>query len=191
MFFVPFKVRLCEFPALIARGILGMNQSGNQTGNQAGDQIIEINRRGVFSLQEAQELLPVVFRITKTYSQKVEALIARLDGLSGASYDSRASDDLANALESQVNTLILEWQNKMQKLGAMPKGLWIADFDSGDGYFCWKYPESGIQYWHKYSDGFTKRIHVSERVHLVTQPKPIRKKVLSPVPMTLQPSEIT
>jgi hypothetical protein len=147
------------------------------------DHIIEINRRSVFSLEEAQELLPIVFRITKTYSLKVEALIERLDSLTGA------TDTLSGPLELQVNSLIQEWQNKVQKLGALPKGLWLADFDSGDGYFCWKFPERSIEYWHKYTDGYTKRVRVIDRF----QPIPITQAYARRPypPISLRPAEIT
>lgn len=148
------------------------------------DHVIEINRRNVFSLEEAQALLPVIFKITKAHSQKVEALLARLDALSGV------GDEATQAIEAQINALIQDWQNKVQKLGAMPKGLWIADFDSGDGYYCWKFPERGIEFWHKYSDGYSKRMRVADRfdpVHLSERRFP--KKIFSLAPLTLQPTE--
>jgi len=142
------------------------------------DHIIEINRRSVFTHDEAQELLPIIFRITKAYSQKAEVLLARLDAIG-------SQEILTTSLESQVNQLIQEWQNKVQKLGALPKGLWIADFDSGDGYFCWKFPERSIQFWHKYSDGFSKRVQVTERRPTSLQDR-IKKKLFES-PLTLQP----
>ena len=151
--------------------------SGPCEGPLNGHHIVEINRRNVFSLEEAQELLPVVFRITKTYCQKVEALIERLEGLGSA------NEALVSSLESQVNTLIQEWQCKVQKLGAMPKGLWIADFDGGDGYYCWKYPERSIDYWHRYEDGYSKRVLVTERRKPVSLQDRLRKKILSITPI--------
>ena len=147
------------------------------------DHIIEINRRSVFTLAEAQELLPVVFRITKAYSQKVEVLIERLDSLGGS------NEGLASSIESEVNSHIQEWQNKVQKLGALPKGLWIADFDSGDGYFCWKFPERGIEFWHKYTDGYSKRVRVIDRHTPISLSDRKPKKTFAPI--GLQPSEIT
>ena len=124
--------------------------SGGRENFQAMD-IIEINRRHVFTWQEAQELLPVVHKITKGYSGRVDALIDRIDSLGGS------NEVLVAELEAQVNRIIHEWQTKVQKLGALPKGLWLADFDSGDGYFCWKFPERAIDFWHRYSDGYSKR----------------------------------
>ncbi len=147
------------------------------------DHIIEINRRSVFSLDEARELLPVVFRITKAYSQKVEALIERLDSLGGN------NETLSTTIETQVNDLIQDWQNKVQKLGALPKGLWIADFDSGDGYFCWKFPERSIEYWHKYTDGYSKRVRVSDRFQPIPLHTATRKKGFTPI--SLRQPELT
>ena len=152
------------------------------------DLIIEINRQSVFSLEEAQELLHVIIRITKTYCEKVEGLIRRLDTLP------TGNDSLASSLETQVNSLIAEWQAKVQKLGALPKGLWIADFDSGDGYYCWKYPERRIEFWHKYTDGFSKRMRVAElapAIPLHGNPHDrLRHNVMSSI-SPLRPTEIT
>jgi hypothetical protein len=140
---------------------LGSNMSLNQetaATTPMVDVVIGINRQSVFSLAEAQELLPIVFRITRTYSAKVQNLLGRIDAMAGA------RESVIQSLESQVNQLIQDWQNKVQKLGAHPKGLWIADFDSGEGYFCWKYPERKIEYWHKYSDGYSNRVKLDANV---------------------------
>lgn len=145
------------------------------------DHVIEINRKSVFSLDEAQALLSVVFRITKTYSERVEALIERLDTLPAG------NDTLTSSLETQVNSLIQEWQNKVQKLGAMPKGLWIADFDSGDGYYCWKYPERRIEFWHKYTDGYSKRVRVTDRFQPIPLHDRLRQKSFTPI--NLRPTD--
>ena len=64
-------------------------------------------------------------------------------------------------LEAEAGRLIVEWQTKIQKLGGTPNGHWVVDFDSGDGYFCWKYPEPQIDFWHHYRDGFSKRVKLS------------------------------
>jgi len=113
--------------------------------------VITINRRGIFSLEEAQRILPVVRRITLEFSAKVELLIARLETLQ------LNQTETICALEKQVNELIQTWNDKIRKLGAEPRGLWVVDFDNGQGYYCWKNPEMDIQYWHSYEDGYTGR----------------------------------
>ena len=134
------------------------------------EKVIELGRQRVFSLSEAQELIPVVCKITKMYSQQVESLIRQIDAV-GAS-----NDEITQRLEKQVNELVESWQTKIEKLGGLTRGLWLADFDSGDGYFCWKFPEDRIEFWHGYSEGFSGRVKVSTR-----ETSHIREKVQSPV----------
>ena len=126
-----------------------------------GDRVVTINRMGIFTLAEAQAILPVVRRITQEFSQKTELLISRLESISPT------QTETINELEGQVNEFIKAWHVKIKKLGAVPKGLWLVDFDAGDGYFCWKYPEPDIAYWHSYQDGFSKRVPLDEHLSLV------------------------
>ena len=114
--------------------------------------IIPLNHKRTFSYEEAQSLLPVVYRITETAQKEVRSLANRLEAIKGMS-GVRASE-----MESEINHIIDRWQQKVGKLGASPKGLWLADFDNGEGYYCWKFPETVISYWHGYNDGFSGRV---------------------------------
>lgn len=122
-----------------------------------GRDVITISRGGIFSLEQARSVLPVIRRITQEFSVKVEALMARLESVS------LTQTETITRLESEVNDLIKAWHEKIKKLGAKPKGLWLVDFDSGDGYFCWKHPEIDLEFWHSYDDGFTGRIPIEDR----------------------------
>lgn len=136
--------------------------------------IIAINREGIFSLDQAEVLLPVIRRITQDYSLKVEALMGRLEAVDPKS-------DQVVPLEEEINSLIQVWHEKVKKLGAVPKGLWLVDFDCGDGYFCWKHPENGIDFWHSYNDGFSGRIPIEEWMSKRQMPQPGRDSENSPV----------
>ena len=116
--------------------------------------VVEINRKKIFTLQEARTLLPLLFRMTEESSQIVKGYLNRIDAYSDKNHPSVAD------LEKQINATIDRWQVKIQKLGAEPKGLWMADFDNGDGFYCWKYPEVEINHWHGYQDGYSGRILV-------------------------------
>jgi hypothetical protein len=137
-------------------------------------EIIGINRRSVFSLSEARQLLPVINRMTKNAADKVQVLIAKIDAKSRAIDADREEIEI---YESQASQIIQDWQTKVQKLGGLPKGIWIVDFDSGDGYFCWKFPEASIEHWHSYRDGFTKRRRLfteEAEIRLATLPNSVK-----------------
>lgn len=150
----------------------------------AGRAVVEINPQRIFSLYDVQRVIRIVFRITKSYSQRVDDLMEQLDALSGR------EEERAQAIEEEVNSLLQEWQAKISKLGALPKGLWIADFDSGDGYFCWKYPEKTIEHWHTYTDGFSKRVSVESRFRPVLFHDRVKRKILSFRPINLPAPEV-
>lgn len=116
------------------------------------ENVVEINRKRIFDLQEARALLPLIYRMTEESSREVRLLLNRIDALADKSHPT------AVRTEDEINAIIDRWQIKMEKLGAEPKGLWMADFDNGTGYFCWKYPENEINHWHGYQDGFSGRI---------------------------------
>lgn len=95
-----------------------------------------------FSLKEARELLPEIKEITKIYYTEVEYL---------------AKHDTAENRE-RVEHLLKEWVNKIVDFGVDVKGPWLVDFDSGDGYYyCWRYGEEDIMFFHRYETGFAGR----------------------------------
>jgi hypothetical protein len=117
-------------------------------------EITQLSSSKIFSLDKAQELLPLIYKITEDTHLKVKKLLNRVEAMRVA-YPSRAVD-----LENLVSEEIEKWQNKLRRLGVVPKGTWLVDFDRGDGYFCWKYPETKIQFFHGYKDGFSRRVEI-------------------------------
>ncbi len=119
------------------------------------DHIIEINRRRLFSLRDAQDLLPLVYRLTDEASRDVKKQMQCLEALPNR------KSDRAIEVEAVIDAIVDRWQKKIQRLGGLPKGLWLADFDNGEGYWCWKYPETSIEHCHGYQDGFSGRRLIS------------------------------
>ncbi|MCK6598914.1 MAG: DUF2203 domain-containing protein [Bdellovibrionaceae bacterium] len=113
--------------------------------------IFEINKKKIFTLEDAESLLPLVYKLTEDYSRQVKKLINQLEAFPNK------QSERAIQVESLINSLIEQWQNKIERLGAKPKGLWLADFDNGSGYFCWKFPETKIKFFHGYNEGFSGR----------------------------------
>lgn len=119
-------------------------------------EIFNVQKNKHFTYAEAEEILPLVYRITDDASKEVKYLMGCVEALQDKHSD--ASRDL----QTRINQIIEKWQNKLERLGLRPKGLWLADFDNGSGYFCWKFPETKILFQHGYQDGFTGRIMISE-----------------------------
>ncbi|MFN3453991.1 MAG: DUF2203 family protein [Pseudobdellovibrio sp.] len=119
-------------------------------------EIFNIQKPRVFTYSDAKNILPLIYRITEESSKQVKYFMGCLEALPDK--ESATSLDLQN----RINEHIERWQNKLERLGVKPKGLWLADFDNGEGYYCWKYPETQIMYRHGYQDGFTGRILIEQ-----------------------------
>lgn len=116
------------------------------------ENVIAIHRtHRVFSLEEARSLLPVVLRITADTQREVNRLMNKMEAVK------YGSSEAASQIEDLVQEQVDHWHKKLSSLGVYPKGLWLADFDNGRGYYCWKYPENDIRYHHGYQDGFSGR----------------------------------
>jgi hypothetical protein len=125
------------------------------------NQIFEISTKKTFHLEDAQRLLPIILRMTETANVKVRSLLQKLE------FAKDRNDGNKLEIEAEIDRTISQWQQKIEKLGALAKGLWLVDFDNGEGYFCWKFPERKIMFFHGYQDGFSgrKSIAGSEEVY--------------------------
>jgi regulator of sirC expression with transglutaminase-like and TPR domain len=94
--------------------------------------------RRIFTLDEARELLPRVKELTAD-------AVERYGRLPGDQEDERRA-------------LVEEWAGELEALGLEIKGLWLVDFDSGAGYYCWKHPEPALDHFHGYEEGFAGRL---------------------------------
>ena len=106
-----------------------------------------------FTLTEAQELLPGIRALTEEAVTEAEQLSSRLQRLSSAD---PARSETVEALDAVVAT----WTEQLQRMGLVVKGLWLVDFDNGEGYYCWKYPESAVLHFHGYDEGFAGRMKI-------------------------------
>ncbi|MGE5277947.1 MAG: tetratricopeptide repeat protein [Acidobacteriota bacterium] len=95
----------------------------------------------IFTLEQARSLLP---QIRERTSDAVSRYARLGDGGEGA--------------EEERQAILQSWASEMAALGVEIKGPWLVDFDSGAGYYCWKYPERSLEYFHGYEDGFAGRL---------------------------------
>ena len=107
-------------------------------GRADGELVVAPAERKVFTLGEARSLLPQVQELT-------EEAVSRYTRL-------------GEELEEERESIVREWATRIHALGIEIKGLWLVDFDSGAGYYCWKYPEPSLDHFHGYDEGFSGRL---------------------------------
>ena len=105
----------------------------------------------IFTFDEARRLLPVVRERTRK----------ALDALSEVEVGPDEEPGQARErLEKAAGAILEEWAREMEGMGILVKGPWLVDFDSGGGYFCWKWPEESLDFYHGYDEGFSGRVRI-------------------------------
>ncbi len=126
-------------------------------GGTGMDNIFELQPTGVFTLEKANTTIAVLNKFTKTHSQFMNEKMAQLQVLLPKDSERQKS------LELEIDTHLEQWKIKVRKLGGKPKGLWLVDLDAGDGFYCWKFPETKVEHWHAYNKGYSERISLQKR----------------------------
>jgi hypothetical protein len=107
----------------------------------------------IFTLTEARELLPVVRDATADAVRQAEALADAIDNL-------EEDDPQRPALGAELKAIVDDWAERIREMGLEAKGLWLVDFDNGEGYYCWKHPEASLLHYHGYEEGFAGRMKI-------------------------------
>ncbi|MDX1501129.1 MAG: DUF2203 family protein [Thermoanaerobaculia bacterium] len=108
--------------------------------------------RRIFTYQEALDSFPAVREITGEAVSEVR----QIHSSSGP-----AGEDRRQELEAETRRIVERWAAQVEELGCEVKGLWLVDWDSGDGYYCWRYPEESLAHYHGYSEGFAGRVPIN------------------------------
>ena len=107
----------------------------------------------IFSYDEALALFPRVRDLTAAAVRELESLAAESA--------SRDSEEERAELEATSREVVARWAAEVGELGCQVKGLWLVDWDAGDGYYCWKHPEPALAHFHGYDEGFAGRIPIT------------------------------
>lgn len=118
--------------------------------------IENLNTKKVFTREEAQSVLPVLLKITERYLNEVRVLTSQMNAFAGI------DNEKAFSIQNKIDSTMQKWQDNIRRLGAHPKGIWNVDFDCGTGFYCWKFPEAEIRFWHGYQDGFPGRVEIGD-----------------------------
>jgi len=108
----------------------------------------------IFSYDEALSTFPVVRDLTT-------AAVRRIDSLTTTVGSREEMDDRREEIEDEYQKIISFWAKQVSSIGCEVKGLWLVDWDSGDGYYCWRFPEQAIAFFHTYEEGFGGRLPIN------------------------------
>ena len=104
----------------------------------------------IFTYDEALATFPVVRDLTTAAARQVEQLDSREE-----------TESRRNEMEEARERIVRAWAREVSNIGCEVKGVWLVDWDSGDGYYCWRFPEQAIAFFHTYDEGFAGRIPIN------------------------------
>ena len=106
-----------------------------------------------WSLESARAILGDVRERTRAAVEEVEALSDSRDRLPAEAAG-------REEIDAQIHDVVSRWVRAMEALGVEVKGPWLVDFDNGQGYYCWRWPEERLEHYHGYEEGFAGRIRI-------------------------------
>lgn len=108
----------------------------------------------IFTYQEALDSFPAVQDATAQAVRRIEALVNTLGSR-------EEMEDRKAELEEACQAIVDDWVDTITGFGCEVKGMWLVDWDSGDGYYCWKFPEATLCHYHGYDEGFAGRVQIN------------------------------
>lgn len=109
--------------------------------------------RRLFTYDQALDSFPAIRDLTAAAVRQIEALVNQVRSLDDA-------EDRRGELEEAYARVVEAWTGEVRRRGCEVKGLWLVDWDCGDGYYCWRYPEETLSHFHGYEEGFQGRVPI-------------------------------
>ena len=124
--------------------------------NSPAIQIGQVDK--LFTLAEAKLLFPLLYKLTKQYYDKLQPVQQRMDQM-------LSNDPRRGIIEHDYQQVVGQWKAKVEKLGAQVNGLWVIEFDMGEGYLSWRYPELSLVFFRPQGANFIQRVTLSSYIN--------------------------
>lgn len=111
----------------------------------------------LFNLAEARELWLLVLAVTKVQERQLAPVQDRLNKM-------LANDPRRNVFERQYEAIVEQWRNKVELLGARVSGLWMVEFDVGEGSLSWRHPELSLSHFRANGAAFSERVKLRDYI---------------------------
>lgn len=115
-----------------------------------------------FTLEEAEKAVLQAYSLTAPVAELTESLAREIHEA-----DISQDSERIKELELRIQTVVESWTECIHELDGEVKGIWLVDFNSGDGYWCWRWPEPKLNFWHTHEGGFRSREELS--IHLAKE----------------------
>jgi len=114
-------------------------------------------RNKLFSLAEARSLFVLIQTVTEKQCKALMPIQVRLNKM-------LSNDPRRSALEAEYEAVVSQWRTKIELLGAKVSGLWIVEFDVGEGHIAWRYPELSLNYFRNTGSAFAERVKLADYI---------------------------
>lgn len=104
----------------------------------------------IWTLEEARKIFPKIKRITEDFHERALSISNLLN-------ENIYPENEMERMEAEIQELVKVWKFTMLELKVDVKGIWLIDFDNGEGYYCWRIGEEDLLYEHSYEEGFAGR----------------------------------
>jgi hypothetical protein len=116
--------------------------------------VVTVRDSPIFTFEDASRLIPKVRDCTREAIEKLTAIQMAIEE------DDEEGESAHAELQQSAAEILEQWAQTIRSLGAEVKGPWLVDFDSGGGYYCWKWPEDSLEFFHGYEEGFSGRMRI-------------------------------
>lgn len=111
----------------------------------------------LFNIHDAQIVLPSVRAVTEHQRKILVPIQDRLNKM-------LANDPRRKVFEKDYELVVSHWSSKVSLLGARVSGLWMVEFDVGDGSLSWRYPELSLSYFRANGAKFSERVRLQDYI---------------------------